>query len=386
MRKIIKSLLIGILLASIISTISCGPKKPKEMPPPEIPVYEIVLQDIPIREDYVGQTMGILDISIRARVEGFLESKHFTEGSTVKEDQLLYTIDPQPFQAMVAEQESNVTRAKTGLVKAESDLNRIRPLAEMNAVSQSDLDAAIAQYDAAKAEVAASEASLRLAKIELGYTRIYAPTEGIIGISNVDVGDFVGKSPNPVILNAVSRVDSIRVRFSITESEYLRLIRFMEERGVAPEARDREAQDLELILIDGSVHDYTGNMDFATREINPTTGTLLLQASFPNPRGVLRPGQFAKVRIVIHVIEDGILVPQRCIKELQGIFQVFVVTPENEVEIRRIEPGTSIGNMRVVTEGLSKGEKVVLEGLQRVQPGVKIVPIVQEFKLIDAGI
>lgn len=374
------------LFTGILLTISCGPKKPKELPPPEIPVYEVVLQDIPIKEDYVGQTHGILDISIRARVEGFLEGKYFIEGSRVKKNQLLYTIDPQPFEAKVAEQKSNVARAQTARIKAESDLNRVRPLAEMNAVSQSDLDAAVAQFDATGAEVEASKASHRLAKIELGYTRIYSPINGVIGISVVDVGDFVGRSPNPVILNAVSRIDSIRVRFSITESQYLKLFRFMEERGIDPDTRDEEAQDLELILIDGSIHDYTGKMDFANREINASTGTLLLQASFPNPRGIIRPGQFAKVRIVIYTIEEGILIPQRCIKELQGIFQVFVVTPDNEVEIRKIETGPVLGNMRVVKEGLSKGDKIVLEGLQKVQPGGKIVPIVQEFEFINKGI
>jgi membrane fusion protein (multidrug efflux system) len=385
MRKLLLFLILGVLLYCILSIISCTPKKSKEIPPPEISVYEIVLQDIPIKEDYVGQTHGILDISVRARVEGFLEGKHFIEGSEVKRSQLLYTIDPQPFEAKVAEQKSNVARAQTQLVKAESDLNRIRPLAEMNAVSQSDLDAAIAQFDAAKAELEASRASSRLAKIELSYTRIYSPITGVIGISKVDVGDFVGRSPNPVILNAVSRVDSVRVRFSITESQYLKLMRFMEERGVEPDTRDKEAQNLELILIDESIHDYKGSLDFATREISSSTGTLLLQASFPNPKGVIRPGQFAKVRIIVHTIENGVLIPQRCIKELQGIFQVYVVTPENEIEIRRVETGPVYGNMMVVTKGLAEGDKIVLEGLQRVRPGSKIIPVTEEFELIGGN-
>jgi len=385
MREVLKTLITGILLTGMVFSFSCGTKKPKEMPPQKIPVYEIKLQDIPVKEDYVGQTLGILDVSVRARVEGFLEGKHFVEGSVVDKGQLLYTIDPQPFEEKVAEKKSNVTRAKTALVKAESDLNRIRPLAEINAVSQSDLDAAVAQYDAAKAEVEASKASLRLAQIELGYTRIYAPTTGVIGISQVDVGDFVGKSPNPVILNAISRIDSVRIRFSITESEYLGLMRFREGMHVDTAKIGQRADNLELILIDGSVHKYPGTMDFATREINPKTGTLLLQATFPNPERLIRPGQFAKVRITVHTIKDGIMIPQRCIKELQGIFQVFVVTPDNEVEVRNLELGPVIGNMRVVSKGLSEGDKIVLEGLQRVQPGVKIAPVVQEFKIIEEG-
>jgi membrane fusion protein (multidrug efflux system) len=232
---------------------SCKEKVKQAPPPPEIQVHEVNAYDIPFVMEFVGQTYGLYDIAIRARVEGFLEGIHFEEGSTVSKGQLLYSIDPLPFEAKVAEQQSRLAQAETAKVKMKSDLDRIRPLAEMNAVSQRDLDAAVANYDASIAEVEAAEASLRATRIELGYTRIYSPINGIIGITQAKPGDFVGREPNPVVLNGVSTTDVILVRFSLTEAQYLSITkRDIEIR--AAEGESTEKVSLKLLMAGGYEH------------------------------------------------------------------------------------------------------------------------------------
>ena len=216
-------------LAGIILLASCGENGPPPATAPEIEVVEVIQRDTRITQDFVGQTRGSTDIPIRARVEGFLESRNFTEGGPVKKGQLLYTIDP-PFPTKVVEAEGRLAESRTMLAKARADLARIEPLAKMKAVSQQDLDASVAQRDAALGSVQASEAQLELANIELGYTEIHSPIDGIIGISQAEVGEFVGAPPNPVVLNYVSLTDPIRVRFSINERDYLRLSRAIAER------------------------------------------------------------------------------------------------------------------------------------------------------------
>jgi membrane fusion protein (multidrug efflux system) len=260
----------------------------KQAQPPEITVFVAAEQEVPIYQEFVGQTHGFKDIAIRARVEGFLEDIHFEEGSRIKKGTLLYTLESQRFEADVAAKMSRVAEARTMLAKAESDLNRIRPLAEEKAVSQSDLDAAIAQYEASVESVKASEANLKASKIQLGYTKIYSPISGIIGKTKAKVGDFVGRSPNPVILNTVSRIDTIIVEFFITETQYLQVARkFSSEIDAA--AQNARKENLELILADGSLYEHKGEFEFVDRNVDPTTGALLVQASFPNPRELLRP-------------------------------------------------------------------------------------------------
>jgi membrane fusion protein (multidrug efflux system) len=209
------------------------------------------------------------------------------------------------------------------LAKAKGDLDRIRPLAEINAVSKSDLDEAVAAYEATQSSLEAAKATLRAAKIELSYTKILSPIDGIIGKTKAKVGDFVGRDPNPVILNTVSQVDTILVTFFITETQYLEVARHLA--GAEPVQVDNREPSLELILIDGSVYGHDGKVDFVDREVDTTTGAMLVQASFPNPEKLLRPGQFVRVRVKGRVIKDGILIPQRCVMELQGLYNVFVV-------------------------------------------------------------
>lgn len=360
----------------------CGKKAEKQMPIPEIPVVNVTQEDIPIYKEFVGQVFGLFDIPIRARVEGFLEEMHFSEGTPILKGKLLYSIDAQPFEAEVAAKLSKVAEAKTDLVKAENDLKRIRPLAEINAVSQSDLDAALAEEGAAKAAVEAAEANLELSRIQLSYTQIYSPIRGIIGKTKAKEGEFVGREPNPVILNTISRIDTIRVEFFLTETDYLSLARAISE---LPEGRQIEPDTnrrLELILADGSLHKYRGKFDFIDREVDPTTGAILIQASFPNPDKLIRPGQFARIRAIIDVEENGMLIPQRCVRELQGRHQVYIINDSNKVEIKTVEVGPTQDDMWMIKSGLSPNDRIIVEGLQKIRPGMVVKPVESGFQSI----
>jgi len=378
MKNIILLLLTGLSLLFL----ACGGGSGPEMKLPDIPVYETKAEAIDIYQEFVGQIYGYKDIAIRARVEGFLEGIYFKEGSRLVKGAKLYTVESQPFEADVAAKMSRVAEAKTLLAKAQSDLNRIRPLAEQNAVSQSDLDGAVAQYEASVASVEAAEANLRAARIQLGYTKIYSPISGIIGRTRAKVGDFVGREPNPVILNVVSRIDTILVQFFITEAQYLEVARYLQT--VEDSIRhERDETQFKLILVDGSIYEHPGKLDFIDREVDPTTGAMLVQASFPNPDEILRPGQFAKIRARMAVLENGIMIPQRCIKELQGRYSVFIINEENKIEMKAVKVGPKISNFWVIKEGLMTGEKVVYEGIQKVKEGGMVNPIIQDIKPTD---
>jgi len=372
-RILLKIMCLFCLLPAACDQLDKMVEDTKAPPPPKVTVIETKAEEVRIYQEFVGQVYGFKDIAIRARVEGFLEGIHFKEGSAIKKGKLLYTLESQPFEADVAAKMSKVAEAKTALAFAESDLARIKPLAEENAVSQSDLDGAVARYDASVASQKAAEANLKAARIQLSYTKIYSPIDGIIGKTLAKVGDFVGKNPNPVILNAVSSIDTVRVEFFITESQYLEWYRYMQKRreaGLEKQSREK----LELLLADGTVYEHGGKIDFVNRDVDPTTGTLLIQASFPNPSGMLRPGLFAKVKAVVDIVEDGILVPQRCITELQGLYSVMVVGEGNKIDRRGITVGPRIDEFWLILEGLQVGEKVVYEGLQLVRDGVEVNP------------
>lgn len=354
----------------------CGTGEPPAPPPLDIPVMPVIQKDTDISLDLVGQTRGSIDVPIRARVQGVLLSRDFREGGFVESGQLLYTIDPAAFQSKVVEAEGYVAEARTLLAKAGSDLDRIRPLAEMDAVSQQDLDGAVAQYDAAVGNLQAAEAQLEQAQIEFGYTRIHSPIDGFIGISIAEVGEFVGAPPNPVVLNYVSLTDPIRVRFSINERDYLRLARTLSaarRTATASEVEDR-GQGLKLILADGSIHPYDGHIVAFDAAINPSTGTFTLEADFPNPDDVVLAGQFARVRAIVDSIKGALLVPIKAISELQGLYRVFVVKQDNTVEARTVDLGPQVGRLRVVTAGLSPGEQIAVEGLLRLSDGARVNP------------
>jgi membrane fusion protein (multidrug efflux system) len=370
--------------AVLLSLVGCQEADaPKAAPPTAVKVIQTRAEDVPLYKDFVGTTAGYKDISIRARVEGFVLDLHFLEGSKVEKDDLLYTIESKPYEEQVAISMSDVAEAETMLAQSKGYLDRIEPLAAMNAVSQSDLDEARAKYEASVAGLDAAQAGLRAAQIELGYTRIKAPIAGIIGKTLAKVGDFVGRDPNPVILNQVSQVDPILVTFFITEAQYLEVAPFISLLN-SPEGEDLD-HDLSLILIDDSVYPYKGKGDFIDRSVDTSTGALLVQASFPNPDELLRPGQSVKVNALVRIAKDGILIPQRCVIELQGMYSVFVINKNNTVESRAIEVGPKVGSNWLVREGLAPNERVIYEGLQKVRDGVTVQATEVPFETLEGG-
>jgi len=366
------------LLAAACSLTACDGIGDAGMEAPAmlVQIVEVSREDVPLNFEMVGSTLGNQDVPIRARVEGFLETRDFQEGTFVEQGELLYTIDPQPFQAKLVEAQSQLAAAQTQLAKAEADLARIQPLAEMNAVSQQDLDSAVAQEAASRAGVEAAKAGVNLAEIELSYTRIYAPIDGLIGLTKAKPGEFVGREPNPVVLNTLSDIDPIRVRFSISEREYLALARGFQAEGVesreSRDADDRQEHPMYLILADGSEYENPGFVDGSAQSIDPATGTFTLEATFANPQGILLPGQFARVRAQYRTLENVVVIPKQSLVELQGQFQVYVVNAESQVQVVPVETGAFKGNHVVIEAGLQGGESVIVEGIQKVRSGTLV--------------
>ncbi len=372
--------IVGVMLVLLLTTACDKNKEAKQAPPPSITVVEVMQKDVPIYEYFVGQVYGQEDININARVEGFLTGINFIEGRRVEKGKLLYTIDSEPFKAAVASEKSKVAEAQTMLVNAESEYARYKPLAETEAVSQSDVDYAKARRDASLAGLEAAKASLRMSEINLSYTQVHSPITGFIGKTQARVGEFVGRSPNPVILNTVSKVQSVRVQFFLTETQYLILAREVRARENT-ETRPADAQvDITLILSDGSIHPHTGRVDFINREVDAQTGAILVQATFPNPELILRPGQFSRVKVKLKDETGALLIPQRCVKEIQGQYSVFIVNKENKVESRQINVGERVGDLYLVDKGLQAGEHVVIDAIQKVRTGIIITPEKIEFE------
>ena len=360
--------------------IACKEKEIKVMPPQKIKVYQVVPKTVPVYEEFVGQIYGAKDIPIRARVDGYIEEIHFDEGSRVKKGDLLYVIDPAPFMEAVVGKQSMVAQAETILVQTESDLKRIKPLAEMDAVSKRELDMAQAQRDASRSSLNAAKADLNIANINLSYTRILAPIDGIIGRTLAREGEYVGKDPNPVILNTVSNIESIRVQFFLSENEYLRIARlYVGGSDKNNKKKKGDNVEVELILSDGTLYGQKGEIDFIDRNVNATTGTILVQASFSNPLRLIRPGQFARVKIKALEVKDALIVPQKCVSELQGQYSVLVVNSENKVETRQVEIGEKVPGFTIIKEGVKSGDKVILEGLQKAKPGMEVIPVLTDY-------
>ncbi|MCY1722146.1 efflux RND transporter periplasmic adaptor subunit [Prolixibacteraceae bacterium Z1-6] len=368
----------AVFVLAVFFTIACSQEQKKQMTPQQVKVVEAVQKDIQDQLDFVGEVYGYQDITIRARVNGFLEGIHFREGFAVKKGQLLYTIDDQPFRAEVAAQQSLLAEAKSIFAKAKSDLSRYKPLAQTNAVSQSDLDGAQVQYEAADAKVKAAEANLELAKIKLGYTRIYSPIDGLIGKTLAKVGEVVGQAPL-VVLNTVSKMDQIHVEFFLPESQYLEAARALMASEWNIEDTKNKNPELELVLSDGTIHKHKGLVNFVDRGVDAHTGTILVQATFDNPEKLVRPGQYAKVRVP-RIHQDAIIIPQKCVKELQGQYSLFIVNSENKIETRQIVTGAKIGDLWLIKDGLKPGERVVIEGIQKVSNGVPVTATLVEFE------
>jgi membrane fusion protein (multidrug efflux system) len=358
------------LLLALVAACGKGPA-PAGPPVPKVPVITVATSDVPIYSEWVGQTRGEADIEIRARVSGFIEAIHFEDGGPVKAGDLLYSIDPSELEQTRAAAQAGLAQAETLYADAASNLARYRPLAAMNAVSKRDLDEAVAREGAARNQVKAAEAQLRVADINLGYASVRAPISGQIGISKVKVGDLVGPT-SASLLNTVSAIDNVHVRFAISERVYLEYTRrFGGE--VKPEG-DPKAVPLQLVLADGVVYPQPGRVISIDRGVDSTTGTLQLEAAFPNPDRLLRPGLFARVRAATEQRSGAVLVPQRAVTEMQGRYQVFVLGKDNKVEVRAVETGPRIGGDWLIEKGVKPGERLVLAGLQRLRAGMLVEP------------
>jgi membrane fusion protein (multidrug efflux system) len=376
-------LLSFLILGGFVIFTSCKDKT-AQISAPEIQVINVIKKDVPLTRDFVGQVYGFQDIPIRARVEGYLLGVHFEEGYPVKKGQLLYTIDSQPFETQVASMASKVAEAQTYLVNAENELARYKPLAEINAVSKSDLDAAQASRDAALSSLDAAKANLRMAQIQLGYTSISSPINGLIGKTEARTGEFVGREPNPVILNVVSDISKMRVEFFLTEAEYLEVARNFKQNvsddGTLNRENPKNKENLTLILADGTTYEEKGSVEFLGRAIDSETGSILVQATFNNSRGLLRPGMYAKIQVEFEIAEDALLVPQKCVSELQGRYSVFVVDEGNIVKSKEVKVSDRIGDLWLIEEGLAENEQVLIDGLQKVTSGMVVKPVVTEFE------
>jgi membrane fusion protein, multidrug efflux system len=365
-----KSFITLLALPVFLLLFSCGDKKTAPVKALEVPVTTVVQQDVRLESEYTGQTYGQSDIQINPRVDGVILSMNFKEGSLVTKGQLLYTIDPLPFQAKVSQAEGALAEAQAKMAKAKSDLDMIEPLAKINAVSQRELVAAKATYDASTASIKAAEASLDNAKIELGYCRITAPISGMIGISKVRVGDYVRPGPTSV-LNTISDLGEMRVRFTISEQEFLRIFREIKKDSSELEGVGRS---ISLKLSDGSMYPQTGKISFADRQIDPTTGAMTFEAAFPNPDKLLRPGQYVKVLVVTDVRKNALLIPQRAVIEMQGISQVYLLGDSSKVLMKIITTGPTFKDAYVVEDGLTAGDKIAFGGTQLLRNGTAITP------------
>jgi membrane fusion protein (multidrug efflux system) len=370
MKTAIARSLLSLLPAIGLS--ACARKQPPPPPPPEVKAATVLQKDVPIFVEAIGQTRGSTEIEVRARVEGFLQSVNFKEGTPVRKGQLLYRIDPAPFEAALAQTKGRLAEAEAQLARAHQDVVRYEPLVAKNAISRQEYETAVAVERAAEASVEAARASSKGAELDLGYTKVLAPEDGLVGKTEVYPGTLVGRGQS-TLLTHISQVGTIHVRFTIPERDYLYYARRQQERA-GGNGGDDSKLPFELVLADGSVHAAKGQLVFVDRNVDPQTGTILLEAAFPNPGGIVRPGQYARVRAAVDLKQAAILVPQRAVSELQGIYNVAVVGGDDTVEIRMVKPAQRIGSLWVIDSGLKAGDRVVVEGVQKVRPGLKVKP------------
>lgn len=363
-----------ISLATLFLLAGCKEKQQaKPQVQPEINVVAAGQKTVPVFSEYVGQTYGISDVEITSRVDGWIMSIHFKEGDLVSKGQLLYVVDDQQIRTKIDESKARVTSAQSQLARATSDLARVEPLAKMNALSKRDLDAAIAIHETAKAEVDAAQAALRNAEIELGYTRITAPVSGVIGITKYQVGDYVGRGQLTGSLNTISSIGDVRVRFPFSENEWLRVMKKVNE----GKTKTKQIANIpvDLILSDGTMYEEKGRLDLANREIDTETGSIIVQAIFTNKKGLIRPGQYVKVRIKTDEYPNAVMVPQQAVNQLQNIYQVFMLTDSSRLKPHVVKVGARVGSNWIITEGLKEGEKVAVVGNALLNPNMTVKPV-----------
>ena len=360
-----------IIIFCSVSLFLAGCKKEQKPapPPPVVEVMEVIQRDIPIQHEWVGTTDGMVNATIRAQVTGYLIRQNYKEGDLVKKGQVLFEIDPRPFQAALDQAKGALAQQEAQYENARANLARVRPLAEQNALSKKDLDDSIGTEQSALAAVTAAKAAVEKARLDLGFTKITSLIDGMAGLARAQVGDLIGPAQAGE-LTTVSTINPIKVYFTISEQAYIDFMKqFSSEAAFLEHARKLE---LELVLAEGSLYPYKGTIYAYDREVNVRTGTLRVAALFPNPADLLRPGQFVSVRVLLGTKKGALLVPQRAVTELQGSYQVAVLGTDNRIDIRTVKAGDLAGSFWIIDEGLKPGERIVVEGVQKVKQGIAV--------------
>lgn len=355
----------AILVAALCLT---GCNKEEKKPVAMVPVVEtagVVQRDVPVKKEWVGVLDGLVNATIRPQVTGYLTRQSYKEGEAVRKGQVLFEIDPRTFQAALNKAKAQLSQQMARHETSKANLARIRPLAEKNAVSQKDLDDAVGVELSARSAVEAAQAAVEEAQLNLGFTKITSPVDGIAGIAKTQLGDLVGPGMQEE-LTSVSTLDPIKAYVNISEREYLN--------AAAAGNKRMEELPLELILADGSVYPHEGHLAIMDRQIDPTTGTMKIGALFPNQENRLRPGQYGRVRATVRIQQGALLVPQRAVGEVQGKYMVAVVGADNKVDIRPVEVGPRIESDWLIEKGLKPGEQIVVEGIQKVRAGMTVTP------------
>jgi membrane fusion protein (multidrug efflux system) len=349
----------------------CGKATSGPPPVPDVQVVAVEKKDVPIVHEWVGSLDGSVNAQVRAQVTGYIVKQVYTEGSVVKKGDVLFEIDPRPFTAALAQAEAVLAQAEAQLGKAELDVKRDTPLANDKAISQEELDDAVQGRLAAVAQVAAARAAADQARLNLEFTHVVAPTDGIASLVNTQIGDLVG--PATGVLATVSKVDPIKAYFPISEQAYLEPL--MAHKFAEPVEKIAAGMEFDLILSDGSVYPRKGSFYAIDSQVDANTGTLRVVAEFPNPDGLLRPGQYARVRAVVGTEKGALVVPQRALTELQGSYQLATVDASNHTHILTVRMGPQIGSEVVVESGLHPGDRVVADGIQKISEGALVNPI-----------
>jgi membrane fusion protein (multidrug efflux system) len=349
-------------------------RKPESAPPAiDVEVATVAKQDVPIEREWVGTIEGFIDATIRAQVQGYLVSRNYREGDRVKKGQLLFTIDPRPFQAALDQAQAMLDQAQAQHYIAQADLERIRPLAEEKAISKRDLDNAVGTERSTLAAIIAAQAAVNKAHLDLGFTKIASPIDGVAGFAIAQIGDLVGPAQGGE-LTVVSRIDTVKVAYAVSEQFYLSCMKCMQSPR-SDSADAGQTMEHEMVLADGSRYPYRGRLYAVNRQVDAKTGTLQMEAIFPNPGDLLRPGQFVRVIVTTGTRKNALLVPQRAVTEMQGIYQVAIVRPDRRVELRQVRLGEQVGDRWIVDEGLEPDETVVAEGIQKVREGSLVAPM-----------
>jgi membrane fusion protein (multidrug efflux system) len=374
-------LLAGLALVAGCSNSAKGGGAP-QYPPPDVTTTIVEQKDVPIFGDWVANLDGYVNAQIQPQVTGYLIRQNYKEGSQVSKGQILYEIDPRPFQASLDQAKGQLAQAHAQLQLAEINTKRDTPLAEARAIARSQLDNDLQTQAADEATVKAQEAAVETAKLYLEWTKVRSLLDGIAGLATTQVGSLVTQS---TVLTTVSQVQPIKVYFAISEQEYLALSEKARQGGAADLLHSSSRVPIELTLSNGAIYPSKGRIVFVDREVNTSTGTIRVAAAFPNPQSLLRPGQYGKVRAQTSIEHDALLVPQRAVTELQGSFQVAVVNADNKVHIQPVKVGPQIGENWVITDGLKPGEQVVIEGNGKVADGMPVHPHPAQTDQAGAG-